>query len=298
MIIVNSPKDIAPLIGDKKASSMVLVGMMKGMRDYNSLRMLLEYTNLVIKEQADIDNKVVIFYFEWYLSTIIFCNTWRWKTLNVSFSDVSKEILSMPGMEEKIDYLVYCPLTDQIKNDTIECYNKYFELCYNFCCKLKVPYLTPYVLLQLVCVEELNDLDTNIFCGPRQILYDLIADKLLNSRKVYAPTYIWNEYTKPDTFRYDLVSFGSSDMEWVSKLIYNEILTCGKFNSSNISEIKRKFKYIEHFDIVIIDLENIVLLDELSNNCVVVITEQKEFDYIFIKDGLLMERDWKRSLCW
>lgn len=233
-----------------------------------------------VKELCDIS---VIFYAQWMIDAVRKMKNFQYEHRSkdlISFDDVILSIKNdYENIEQYIDYLVFSPMTPPILKDV----NHFLTLedyVYTYCDSLQVPFLSPLVLFQPIRDPDFLNFN-NDYCGPKNILLDLIARKILNSGDSYKCKYIWSFYRDPKTFHTESRTSSSMELGSIIKEVHNSLIS----KTFSIEKIKNKFSYQKNLQITIVDLNTLKLLDKPSEFCNIICSTGMRADFLYIKDN-------------
>lgn len=236
--------------------------------------------HFIFNECKKLVDILIVIFVEWNYSALSFTRSGKFP--EIEHNRFSMTIDSLLKSSETIDYLVYSPITDFIKEQTINI-NINKELSYSFCENIGVKSIADMVLISSVYDNDLKDL--NYYTGPKNILIDLISRKLFDSSKIYNPTYLWKSLRDKKTFH--TISRSSNRLLFglLLKKVYDHIISNGNIDNKRLIEIRNMVSYEKNVNMAIIDLQTLNKLDQTSNNCVIYCNDIEYFDYLFIKDG-------------
>lgn len=199
-----------------------------------------------------------------------------------------KVVESLKRNNVSFDYFFCTNITEKISRET-SFFRSYESEFRNVLKKLGFTRTSLVTLLWQIIVEEVTGDTEEVgqsFLGPKNILIDLVSKAVVGQNAKYFPNYIWKSYRDPSTFTLESRTSSSILLGKVAREAYSELLR-GKTDAKYFANLGSEF-YRQEPGFTIIDYKRLEKVDHVTDNCVLVFSEENKFDYIFIKDGMII----------
>jgi hypothetical protein len=184
----------------------------------------------------------------------------------------------------KIDFFIFNNFCDNIEEKRKEIKEKFFE---KFISYSKLVNLSIHLVTHSLSMEFTTPIDfvSTSYLGAKNAVTVLVAEKLLERKLSWPWKIVWSCYRGTDN---SLTSRSRGSIV-LSKIVLQAVEQIKK-GITDISSFEKLMHiyFIQDPKFTILDLKTAERLESLSDNCVLVFSEGKKNDFIFIKEGELI----------
>lgn len=197
-----------------------------------------------------------------------------------------KSVEKLKEIENDIDYVIFSSMTQDIWKSTIENeikYRKEFEKLHK---NLGLSN-TMNLSLAYSIHSDVHDSCTQAFSGSKNIIHDIVMRKVIPPNELtFNPETIWKIYRHPDTGQAFARTSSNVVLGYMASKVAEE-LKAGNFSTETFQEIHRSY-FLEKPEFSIVDLETCEKLNKVKDNCVIVIADGLQQEFVIMKDGELI----------
>jgi hypothetical protein len=216
-----------------------------------------------------------------------------WKQANLYYrgytgpleTTFEKFLNKLKEIESDVDYVVYSPMTENLWRTVIE-NEKYKEEFRRVHTELGIP-SAALLSLTYPIHSDVVDSCTQAFAGCKCIIQDIVMRKVIPKDKLtFNPETIWKIYRHEDTGQAFARSSSNVTLGYMASKVAEELRSC----NSNIEVFKEIHKSLPLSvpELSIIDFQTCKRIDEVRDNCLIVIADGSSEEFVIIKDGDLL----------
>lgn len=188
-------------------------------------------------------------------------------------------------IEDYVDFMIYSPMTPQILEKVYYLEREYKQKFIDLHNKLGIPGVF-HLGLTYALHSDVIPACTKAFAGGKNVIMDLGMRTIVKKEDThYYPETIWNVYRQPTGEAFARTS-SNPTLGYMSKQARSLILT-GKADINNLQEV-HKSVFLRKPEFSIIDLSTCEKLDQVTDNCAIILADDWKTEHIFLKNGNLI----------